>query len=49
LFAKQITDFTSLGLMEATETRIRLTPRGMLLANRVSLEFLPDPAASPPE
>jgi oxygen-independent coproporphyrinogen-3 oxidase len=49
LFARQIKDFTSLGLMETTQTRIRLTPRGMLLANRVSSELLPDATTNPLE
>ncbi len=49
LFARQINDFTSLGLIETTQTRIRLTPRGMLLTNRVSSALLPDPSADPPE
>ncbi|HZY41285.1 MAG TPA: radical SAM family heme chaperone HemW [Anaerolineae bacterium] len=33
------------GLMEALPDRIRLTPRGRLLGNRVFAEFLPDDAA----
>ena len=32
------------GLLEVTDERVRLTPRGWLLGNQVFAEFLPDAA-----
>lgn len=43
LFAERIKEFSSLGLLAADERTIRLTRRGMLVANRVMAEFLPEP------
>jgi len=40
LFAEPIHRFSGAGLLSSTEGAIRLTPRGMLLANRVMAEFL---------
>lgn len=45
IFAERIKEFTSLGLMETDERTIRLTRRGMMVANRVMAELLPEPAA----
>jgi oxygen-independent coproporphyrinogen-3 oxidase len=42
LFAEQIDRFTTGGLLVAVEGAIRLTRRGLLVANRVMEEFLPD-------
>ena len=42
LFARQIERFAGLGLMETTPQSIRLTRRGLLVANRVMEEMLPD-------
>jgi oxygen-independent coproporphyrinogen-3 oxidase len=42
LFAAQIDWFTGLGLLAAAEGSIRLTRRGLLVANRVMGEFLAD-------
>lgn len=44
LFESPIRRFTRLGLLEATRDAIRLTPRGLLLANRVMSGFLLDPS-----
>ena len=46
LFAERIKDFTALGLLESDERGIRLTRRGMLVANRVMAEFLSEGAAT---
>lgn len=46
LFAEKIGEFTALGLLDADGRRIRLTRRGMLVANRVMAEFLPEPAST---
>jgi coproporphyrinogen III oxidase-like Fe-S oxidoreductase len=40
LFAEPIRRFGEAGLLSSTDEAIRLTPRGMLLANRVMAEFL---------
>jgi oxygen-independent coproporphyrinogen-3 oxidase len=45
LFANQIARLSSIGLLIADKKHIRLTRRGLLVANRVMQEFLPD---SPP-
>jgi oxygen-independent coproporphyrinogen-3 oxidase len=41
-YGPAISEFTSLGLLEQTNGRIRLTPRGRLLANEVFVRLLPD-------
>ena len=40
-FQGEIAELTALGLLEAAEGRLRLTPRGRLLGNEVFLRFLP--------
>ncbi len=45
IFAERIKEFTALGLLEPDDRGIRLTRRGMLVANRVMADFLPEPAA----
>jgi oxygen-independent coproporphyrinogen-3 oxidase len=47
LFREPIERFGAQGLLEATPTRIRLTHRGMLVANRVMAEFLLEDGAAP--
>ncbi len=54
IFGAAIERHTSLGLLERAATpdgeRLRLTARGLLLANEVFVDLLPDPVeASPPE
>jgi oxygen-independent coproporphyrinogen-3 oxidase len=39
-FAPQVSRLTSIGLLEVTDERVRLTKRGVLLANSVCAEFL---------
>jgi coproporphyrinogen III oxidase-like Fe-S oxidoreductase len=39
-FGPQLARLTSMGLLEADEARVRLTTRGVLLANSVCAEFL---------
>jgi oxygen-independent coproporphyrinogen III oxidase len=39
-FAPQLSHLTSIGMLEANEQRVRLTTRGVLLANSVCAEFL---------
>ena len=39
-FAPQISRLTSIGLIEIDDHRVRLTKRGILLANSVCAEFL---------
>lgn len=39
-FGPQVTRMTELGMMEPTDRGVRLTPRGMMLANSVVTEFL---------
>ena len=46
IFAERIKEFGTLGLLEADSRGIRLTRRGMLVANRVMADFLPEPLAS---
>ena len=41
-FAKQLEEIKNLGLIEQTDYRILLTPRGRLLSNEVFWRFLPD-------
>lgn len=43
MFSERIKEFASLGLMEANERSIQLTRRGMMVANRIMAELLPDP------
>jgi oxygen-independent coproporphyrinogen-3 oxidase len=45
LFARQIREFGELGLLAATPQSIRLTRRGMVVANRIMAEMLPDAPA----
>ncbi len=45
LFAEPLARLTAWGLLATTPTGVRLTPRGRLLANRVFMEFLPEPEA----
>jgi oxygen-independent coproporphyrinogen-3 oxidase len=40
LFGPQLARFTTIGLLEADHHRVRLTKRGVLLANSVCAEFL---------
>jgi oxygen-independent coproporphyrinogen-3 oxidase len=47
LFAEPIRRFSGTGLLSSTDEAIRLTPRGMLLANRVMAEFLLDESPQP--
>ena len=44
IFAGQIRRYCSAGLMHAAPDTLRLTRRGMLLANRIMSDFLPDVA-----
>jgi oxygen-independent coproporphyrinogen III oxidase len=46
LYAERIKEFATLGLLHSDERGIRLTGRGMLVANRVMAEFLPEPAST---
>lgn len=46
LFADRIREFTALGLLESDTRGIRLTRRGMMVANRVMAEFLPEPVVA---
>lgn len=48
LFDEPIRRFSALGLLDAGPGAIRLTRRGLLLANRVMAEFLPDPSGVDP-
>jgi oxygen-independent coproporphyrinogen III oxidase len=48
IFRQPIEQFRTQGLLEATPTRIRLTHRGMLVANRVMAEFLLEDGDAPP-
>jgi oxygen-independent coproporphyrinogen III oxidase len=41
VYAEQIERFVSIGMLESCNERVRLTGRGMLLANDVCAEFLP--------
>ncbi len=45
IFAERVREFASLGLMDANERTIRLTRRGMMVANRIMAELLPEPVA----
>ena len=47
LFADQIARLSSMGLLTADERCIRLTSHGLLVANRVMQEFLPDSSTIP--
>ncbi len=40
VYGAQLSRFTSLGLIEVNDARVRLTPRGTLLANSVCADFL---------
>lgn len=42
IFAEPVADLQRLGLLAVDEERLRLTPRGLLLGNRVFARFLPD-------
>jgi oxygen-independent coproporphyrinogen-3 oxidase len=44
LFAPRIRQFAGQGLLESDDRGIRLTRRGMLVANRVMADFLPETA-----
>ncbi|MFQ5430678.1 MAG: radical SAM family heme chaperone HemW [Phycisphaerae bacterium] len=48
LFAEPIARFAGLGLLETDRQFIRLTRRGLLLANRVMADFLPDEPGQAP-
>jgi oxygen-independent coproporphyrinogen-3 oxidase len=41
-YGPALAEFTSLGLLERENGRLRLTPRGRLLANEVFVRLLPD-------
>lgn len=47
LFAEPLRRFSTAGLMQATADSIRLTRRGMLVANRIMSDLLPDPETPP--
>ena len=40
-YVVEIARYTDAGLLERTENRLRLTPRGLFLANEVMAAFLP--------
>ncbi len=42
VYGPTLTELTTLGLIESADSRLRLTPRGRLLANEVFLRLLPD-------
>lgn len=48
LFAVPIARFVQLGLMKAEPSSIHLTRRGMLVANQVMVDFLPEPPGRSP-
>ncbi len=47
VYGDVITEFTGYGLLERTETHLRLTPRGRLLSNELFQRLLPKPSAEP--
>ena len=42
VYGPTLAELTTLGLIESTDSRLRLTPRGRLLANEVFVRLLPD-------
>jgi oxygen-independent coproporphyrinogen-3 oxidase len=44
VFAQEIGDLTTLGLLQSDGVRVRLTPRGLMVGNQVFARFLPEPA-----
>jgi oxygen-independent coproporphyrinogen-3 oxidase len=45
VYGSIVDEFVGYGLLEATDTRVRLTPRGRLLSNELFQRLLPEPVS----